>query len=161
MIKQEKQMKLYLVRHAEPKQESEDPKRPLSEKGRIDSRRVAAYVAKHLKIQVKCILHSGKLRAQQTAEVLSEHLTPPDGLKEVDGLKPLDEPSIWASRIAETQEDTMLVGHLPHLSKLAAYLISHDESQKIVEFQASTIVCLGRDTSGNWSIQWIINPDDV
>jgi len=55
----------------------------------------------------------------------------------------------------------MLVGHLPHLSKLAAYLISHDESQKIVEFQASTIVCLGRDTSGNWSIQWIINPDDV
>lgn len=154
-------MNLYLVRHAEPKQESEDPQRPLSEKGWIDIRRVATYVAKHLKIRVKCILHSGKLRAQQTAEVLSEHLTPPDGLKEVDGLKPLDEPSIWVSRITETQEDTMLVGHLPHLSKLAAYLISLDENQKVIEFQAGTIICLDRDTSGNWSMHWVIHPDNV
>ena len=83
-------MKLYLVRHAEPKPEQEDPLRPLSEKGWEDIRCVGAFVAERLDIRVKIIIHSGKLRAQQTAEVLREHLNPPDGLKyiHIDGRDP-------------------------------------------------------------------------
>jgi len=151
-------MKLYLVRHAEPKPEQEDPLRPLSEKGWEDIREVGAFVAERLDIRVKIIIHSGKLRAQQTAEVLREYLNPPDGLKEVEGLKPLDDPSIWVSRLAEIKEDVMLVGHLPHLSKLASDLLCGDENMKIVEFQVSGIVCLSRDESGVWSICWMVNP---
>ncbi len=56
-------------------------------------------------VQVSRILHSGKLRAKQTAEALSEHLHPTGGSSETDGLAPLDDPTIWAGRLAEELED--------------------------------------------------------
>ena len=151
-------MNIYLVQHAEPKKEEEDPQRPLSEKGRTDIRNVAAFVAKHKNIRVNSIMHSGKTRARQTAEVLTECLNPSEGIKEVDGLKPLDDPSIWVKRLSEMNEDVMLVGHLPHLSKLSAYLLCQDENKTIIDFQMGVIVCLCEDESGIWSIRWIVTP---
>ena len=134
-------MNLYLVRHAEPKREEEDRKRPLSSKGWSDIRKVATFISDHYDIQVKSINHSGKTRARQTAEALSELLTPPEGIKEATALKPLDDPSIWADRLVGTEEDVMLVGHLPHLNKLAAHLLSQDENRKIKSFLRVTQNC--------------------
>jgi len=67
-------MNLYLVQHAEAKRKEEDPERPLSEKGRVDIRKVAVYIAGHINIKVSAIIHSGKTRARQTAEALAEYL---------------------------------------------------------------------------------------
>ena len=69
-------MFLYLVQHAEGKREEEDPVRDLTEKGRKDIENVAHHL-KRLNVQVKQILHSGKTRAQSTANVLARHLKPP------------------------------------------------------------------------------------
>ncbi len=151
-------MNLYLVQHAEPKRKEEDPQRPLSEKGKADIRKVADFVVKHMGIRVKSIMHSGKLRARQTAEILAEYLNPPEGIKEVEGLEPLADPSIWVNRLIETQEDTMLVGHLPHLMKLSSYLLCQDVNKKIVDFRMGGMVCLSRDES-IWSVQWMVIPE--
>jgi phosphohistidine phosphatase len=151
-------MNLYLVQHAEAKREEEDPQRSLSKKGWTDIRKVAAYIAEHINIQVSSIVHSGKTRARQTAETLAEYLNPPEGIKEAEGLEPLAEPSAWVNRLAETKEDIMLVGHLPHLGKLSAHLLCQDETKKILDFQMGGIVCLRKDESGIWSVQWMILP---
>ena len=82
-------MNLYLVQHAEARPKKEDPKRPLSEKGRADIQKVAAYAARHTSIELGQINHSGKTRARQTAEALAEFLQPAEGVSQVADLAPL------------------------------------------------------------------------
>ncbi|MFQ5951340.1 MAG: phosphohistidine phosphatase SixA, partial [Candidatus Geothermarchaeales archaeon] len=89
------------------------------------------------------------------------HLKPPEGVEDAEGLRPLDDPQIWAKRLADTGEDTMLVGHLPHLSKLASLLLSGDEDRKVVNFVMSGITCLERDESGSWSVRWMLIPETI
>ncbi len=151
-------MNLYLVQHAEAKPEEEDTQRRLSERGWSDIRKVAAFIAEHTNIRVSSIIHSGKTRARQTAEALAEYLNPPGGIKEVEGLKPLDAPSTWEDRLAETKEDFMLVSHMPFLGKLSAHLLCQDEDEKIVDFQLGGIVCIARDESCIWSVRWMVIP---
>jgi phosphohistidine phosphatase len=150
-------MFLYLVQHAEAKKEEEDPMRPLSEKGLLDIGRVAAYISR-LGIKIDAIFHSNKLRAKQTAEVLSSHLTPSGGIAEKDRLSPLDDPKTWAERLKEMTGSVMLTGHQPHLGKLASLLLCGDEDKNIVLFRMAGVVCLGRDDSGTWSLQWMLIP---
>ena len=55
----------------------------------------------------------------------------------------------------------MLIGHLPHLSKLAALLLCHGEAQTVVEFQMGGMVCLGRDDGDDWSLRWMVTPEII
>ena len=151
-------MNLYLVRHAECKPEAQDPQHSLSDKGRTEIEKVAAFVAEHITLKVSRIIHSGKTRARQTAEVLARYLNPPGGVSAAEGLEPLADPLIWTNRLAEEKEDLMLVGHLPHLDKIAAKLICGDEATSAVIFQNAGIVCLSRDDSGVWSLYWMVTP---
>ena len=154
-------MYLYLVQHAEAKSKQEDPERPLSEQGYANIRKVAAFVAQNAALQVGQIIHSGKTRARQTAEVLAEALSPAQGMGTSSDLAPLAEPSIWAGQLANVQSATMLVGHLPHLSKLATLLVCQDENKTVVKFQNAGVVCLQRGDAGVWSVQWVIIPEIV
>lgn len=150
-------MFLYLVQHAEAKREEEDPARGLTEKGFQDIRKVSASIA-NLNIKISQIFHSGKTRALQTAEILAEHLKPEKGLFETDGLAPLDEPEIWAERISNMAEDTVLVGHLPHLGRLASLLLCGDKERNVIDFKMGGIVCLKRLDDGRWMVEWMIVP---
>lgn len=151
-------MLLYLVQHGDAKREEEDPSRPLSDKGREDVRKVASY-ASRMKIEVDEVLHSGKLRAKQTAEILSEHLKIENGISETDSIAPLDNPLIWAERLKDRTTSLMLVGHLPHLAKLSSLLLCGDMEKNVVAFRMGGIVCLKRDDTGKWSLQWMITPE--
>jgi len=151
-------MKLYLVQHAEAKKKDEDPQRPLSEKGWTDIKKVAAFAAEQANIKVSNIMHSGKTRARQTAEAMADYLTPPEGIRKEEGLEPLADPLVWAGRLTNIEADIMLVGHLPHLSKLAAFLLCQDTNKEVIQFRMGTIVCLGRDESGIWSLHWMVTP---
>ncbi len=153
-------MYLYLVQHAVAKSEEEDPSRPLSEKGMSDVTRMASYVQR-LRITVAQIVHSPKLRAKQTARVLSDYLKPAEGVLESAGLSPVDPPDIWAARLRETASDTMLVGHLPHLGRLASLLLCGDADKNPVAFKMAGVVCLKRDEAGVWSIQWMLTPEMI
>jgi phosphohistidine phosphatase len=151
-------MLLYLVQHAEAKSKEEDPERGLTEKGLQDIRKVASYVA-GLNIRVDEIFHSGKKRALQTAEVLAEHLKLEKDVFEKDGLAPMDDPQIWFERLSELEEDIMLVGHLPHLSKLASLILTGDAGKTIINFKNAGILCLKRSEDAHWSVEWMITPD--
>lgn len=153
-------MKLYLVQHGEAKRKEEDPSRPLTNKGIKDAEKVAKYISK-LGVKIKKIFHSGKLRAKQTAEIYAKHLKPEEGVSETDGLNPLDEPKIWIEKIKTIDEDIMLTGHLPHLSKLASALITGDENKEIIKFRNAGIICLERDEQGKWIILWAIPPEMI
>jgi phosphohistidine phosphatase len=153
-------MFLYLVQHAEAKREEEDPARDLTEKGRIDVESVA-HLMKRLNVQVRQIFHSGKTRAQSTANVLARHLNPPAGVSEAPGLAPLDDPEIWAGRIAKMDEDLLLVGHLPHLGKLAAILLSGDKERSVINFQMAGAVRLRRMKAAQWVVDWMVVPEII
>ena len=60
-------MRVYLVQHGLAKEKSEDAERPLSDQGREDVARVAGFLSLFEKPQPEKIIHSGKLRAAQTA----------------------------------------------------------------------------------------------
>ena len=153
-------MKLYLVQHGEAKSKEEDSSRPLTEKGIKDAEKVAEYISK-LGVKVKKIFHSGKLRAKQTAEIYAKHLKPEDGVSETDGLNPLDPPETWIKKLKNIDEDIMLTGHLPHLSKLASALVVGDENMEIIKFRNAGVTCLERDEQGKWKILWAIPPEMV
>jgi len=150
-----------LVQHAESKRKDEDSSRSLSEKGWEDIRNVARFAEKTSSIQVAQIVNSGKLRAKQTAEILAKHLHPEKGVIVVEGLEPLADPKIWKRNLDETAEDIMIVGHLPHLSKLAGYLITGDENKEVIAFRMGGITCLKRIEGDRWVVQWVITPEII
>jgi len=46
----------------------------------------------------------------------------------------------------------MMVGHLPHMGKLAGHSLTGDESREVVTFRTVGIACLERDENGRWTI---------
>ena len=83
-------MALYLVQHGKSLPKETDPDQGLSDEGVADTRGMVR-LALDLGLRVGGILHSGKTRAQQTAEILAAALHPPEGIKEAQGLNPLDD----------------------------------------------------------------------
>ena len=150
-------MFLYLVQHAEAKGKEEDPARDLTAKGRQDMERMARYL-KGLEVQVRQIFQSGKTRAHSTADILATQVQPTAGVTEASGLAPLDDPGIWAERFTTLDEDIMLVGHLPHLGRLAALLLSGDQERSVVNFQMGGVVRLRRLEAGQWAVDWMVVP---
>jgi phosphohistidine phosphatase len=151
-------MFLYLVQHGEAKKEEEDPARDLTGKGMDDVMRVAAFVGK-LQPAPGLVLHSGKTRAMTTAAILAEAWKPREGVAAADGLAPLDDPEIWAGRIAGMSDNLALVGHLPHLARLAGLLLCGDRNNKVINFKMGGAVCLKRGEEGRWGVEWMIIPE--
>ena len=150
-------MKLYLMQHGHAQTSEVDPQRALSEQGMIDVEKIAR-VLKAGNIRVARVIHSGKLRAQQTAEVLASHIS--DGVIDaVDGLKPNDEVSVIADEIDNLEQDLCLVGHLPFMSALVSFLVTDETDKTIVSFTPGSMICLQRDESEQWLINWMIRPE--
>ena len=101
-------MALYLVQHGKCLAKEIDPDQGLSAEGAADTERTAR-LALDLGLKVGGILHSGKTRARQTAEVLAEMLHPAEGIKEAPGLNPLDDVVPWSS--LNPSAGLMLVGN--------------------------------------------------
>jgi phosphohistidine phosphatase len=153
-------MYLYLVQHAEAISKDIDPSRGLSEKGIDDIKRVSQYIT-GMDMGVHDIFHSGKKRALQTAQILAAHLKIEDRVTEADGLSPMDEPEVWFSKITALNINVMLVGHLPHMAKLASLVLCGNKDNKAVNFEMGCIVCLRMDDEQHWSTDWIVKPGMV
>jgi phosphohistidine phosphatase len=147
-------MVVYLVQHGAAVDEAVDPTRPLSPGGRADVQGLARGCAG--RISAGEILHSGKLRAAQTAEILASALGAP--VRAVKGLNPMDSPAPFAETLRERNDDTIVVGHLPFMERLAALLVTGREDPPVVAFQRGGMVCLGEGV-GFWRILWTLFPD--
>lgn len=151
-------MKLYLVQHGEAKPEEADPQRGLTDKGRRDVGKVAAFI-KPLSLSVKTVWQSGKTRATQTAEILAPALAGSPQVTQHAGIAPMDPVGPIAAEIAEIADDLMVVGHLPFMGKLTSLLAAGSEDADVVAFQQGGLVCLERDDKGAWRIRWMVAPD--
>ena len=149
-------MDFYLARHGEAVADLIDPSRPLTRAGRRDVDHVARLAAEKA-VQVSVIYHSGILRAAQTAEIFAGHLAPSAGLRIMSGLRPDDDPSLAVAGLAAAASPVMLVGHLPHLSRLAFILSRGDADGDAVDLTPATMVSYSREGS-LWRFNWWITP---
>jgi len=150
-------MEIFLVRHGEAESELVEPTQPLRERGRADVTRIARHTAR-IKVAVTEIRHSTKLRAKQTAEIFAAHLEPVHGLRETDDLEPTYDPGKAQDAVESAAEPLMLVGHLPHLARLASLLLVGDPNRDIVRFRPGAVVRLERAERG-WVLSWILTPE--
>jgi phosphohistidine phosphatase len=150
-------MNLYLVQHGDAVPKEVDAQRPLSAEGRAAIERVAGFLDK-AGIRVGRILHSGKQRAAQTAELLVAAVGG-GPVERTSGIDPLDPTDPFAQTVSAWSEDTMVVGHLPFMGKLASRLLCGDEEIPSVAFRPGTVLCLQRADDGGWAVAWTIRPE--
>jgi len=147
-------MVLYLCQHGEALAKDVDPDRPLSECGTTDVCNVANVLGSS--VSTAAIVHSGKTRARQTAELLHERLAPDAVIEAFDGLGPNDPPAAFAEALAGRDSNLLVAGHMPFVSRLASHLlgVEHD----VLAFRPGTVAALHRDETGTWTVAWMLTP---
>jgi phosphohistidine phosphatase len=151
-------MKLYLAQHGNAVAKEEDPARPLSEQGERDVRSMASRLG-DAGIQVTRVWHSGKLRAVQTAEILAKETLSGRKAECIKGLGPNDPVAEFATDADVWDEDTLVVGHLPFMSRLLSLLLVDDAGHELVRFSPGSVVCLERDATDRWVLAWMLRPE--
>jgi phosphohistidine phosphatase len=153
-------MKLYLVQHGEALEKDVDPARPLTERGRAEVERVAAFL-RGVGVRAAKVLHSGKLRAEQTAELLAPAVGAAGRVEKTGDIDPLDPPLAFELTVNEWTEDTMVVGHMPFLGKLVSRLVADNEIRATTAFCPGAVVCLESGGDNTWLIAWMVRPELV
>lgn len=154
-------MKLFCVRHghAEP-EPTLNGARPLNKQGKQEVTKVAEYLARR-GVHVSHVMHSGKLRAEQTATILADKmLTTGQAIEVTDLLEPGRAVTPLVEMLQNWHDDTMLVGHMPFMSQLVSALILNDDGYNIIRFPPATIVCL-EQYEHRWILNWVLRPDLV
>jgi len=151
-------MKLYLLQHGDALPEQVNPERSLSERGLEDVRRLAEFVWNH-GILVKHVYHSGKTRARETAEIVAARMATGVKIEATTGLNPNDPVEPWSKQINNWQEDSLLVGHMPFMGRMAAYLLSGNSDSQFVDFEPGSMLCLEQDEPSHWAIAWMLRPE--
>ncbi len=154
-------MLLYLAQHALAKSKEEDPLRGITAHGRAETERMARYFS-GLEPRIDQIWHSEKLRARKTAEIFAEVLSASDRLQEKAFLAPLDEVFLAEAALTKAALEgpaaaLLIVGHMPHLSNLAARLLGAE----VIRFRNSGIVALEQTEQMEqvWQLIWMSTPD--
>jgi phosphohistidine phosphatase len=145
-------VRLYLVQHGQAKTETEDPERPLTDQGVEDVESVAQHAIGHLGVRPDRVVHSGKTRARQTAQAWGRLLNL--DVEPADGLAPNDDPAVWVERV---NGDLMVVGHLPHLARLAGLLLTGAADRSLIRFSPGGLVGL-EPTDTGWVVSLLLPP---
>jgi phosphohistidine phosphatase len=148
-------MKIYLVRHGD--YDPNSPEKKLSEQGQRDIHKVGQ-VLRQANITVNEIWHSGKARAQQTAEILAEQINPQAKLVVQEFLNPDDSIAKFLSEFADRTDDLMVVSHLPFLEKLSSALLTGNEDNGTINFQQGAVLSLEKIANG-WQVNWMVIPE--
>jgi phosphohistidine phosphatase len=159
-------VELYLMQHGLAVPEAEDPSRPLSEEGQAAVEQVVAR-ARSVGVRIAVCLHSGKLRAEQTAQALAIGLEIAD-VRLREGLNPSDAVAPFAAWLTSgvheeeigAPESLVVVGHLPFLDRLASSLVCGSETAHVVRFQNAGLVKLVPKQEGaGYSVSWALVPE--
>ncbi len=153
-------MRVYLVRHGDAVPESVDPDRPLSIQGQKEVKKTADFL-EGVGVKVNLFIHSEKLRAKQTAQILQQTLNPNAKMVAKKYLAPLDSIDKMYNEIASITEDFILVGHVPFLVKLASKLMTGRQEDEIAVFQTAGVAALEKSATHGWQLAFFINQEEI
>jgi len=153
-------MELYFFRHSKAVSRNvwdrNDSERPLTEDGREETARIAAFVAR-LGLPIDAIMSSPYTRARETAHILAQHLNMPDRLV-------LDErvaPGFDMKRLSDILKDhpdagaLVFVGHEPDFSNIVSRLVGG----RIVMKKGGIARVDSADASlKNATLAWLVQP---
>lgn len=149
-------MRLYLVQHADAVSKDTHPLRPLSDKGLKDAIKMAAFLH-GAAVLVDQVVHSGKLRAEETANVLSKTVWLGQTPEVFDGIEPKDSTDHLYNAALTAGGDLMVVGHMPFMGRMAARCLTGREDGAAVRFEPGSVLCLERQED-RWALEWFAKP---
>lgn len=164
--------RLYILQHGGAVSKDEDPGRPLSEEGVLDIQRLAEYLAERVvggglsgDMDIRRIFHSGKLRAEQTAQIITDSLKSAVNPESCSGITPNDNADefIEGQGLMQSMEqetggcNILIVSHMPFVSNLCSTLLT-GAAEVEFDFTPGTLVCLFYEYE-EWSMEWMIRPE--
>lgn len=152
-------MRLYLVQHGDAVSKDTHPLRPLSPKGLKDIAHMAAFLH-GAAIAVDQVVHSGKLRAEETANILAKSTCLDQTPEGFDGIHPNDSTDHLYNTAMTAGGDLMVVGHMPFMGRMAARCLTGREDGASVTFEPGAVLCLERREDG-WTLEWFVKPSMV
>jgi len=158
-------MRLFLLRHAEAAPGVPDAGRLLTDRGHEQVARMGRKVDWSCLKGVKSIEHSGLVRARQTAEQLAKEAGLRQPLAIRPSIRPTDDPRLLALELATTRDDRFIVGHNPHLSRLAGLLLGRGQQEVSLVLKKAAFLGLERTRVGDkeaplghWTLLWLLSP---
>jgi phosphohistidine phosphatase len=150
-------VRLYLMRHGDASAAppgGSDGDRPLTAKGRSETREIAAAFASRIQT-VGAIYTSPLVRAVQTGEVFAQALRFEGIVGVLVQLASGCAPEVFFRSIPRTTEDVILIGHLPSIQDYAGWLVGKNAPV----FGKSAL--LGVEVSGDrppGRFMWMLTP---
>ncbi|MBN1781275.1 phosphohistidine phosphatase SixA [bacterium] len=151
-------MHVILVRHGYAESGYTNRERPLTQEGRKAIEVLAAYL-KEQAHDIDQILHSGILRARETAEILNRYIQS-DTVHRALHLMPDSDPEIMKTQLESETRNTMLVSHLPFLNYLANLMVTGNPESEKIHFMPGCAVRLNK-THEAWNLAWALTPDQI
>ena len=150
---------LFLVPHGEAGSEGVDADPPLTDRGIAEVTAIAKFAAEHLEVRPSRLLHCGRTRTRQTAEIWGESLRVPPrvgaGLGPDGDLVPLLE------RVCYTSSELMLIGHSLQLGRLVTMLLGTAKESGGLAFAPGALVGLDQTTGAGWEVALVLPPTAV
>ncbi|MEE8576913.1 MAG: phosphohistidine phosphatase SixA [candidate division Zixibacteria bacterium] len=151
-------MRLYIVQHGDSVAKEIDPNRPLSDQGQADIQRLAEWLSSH-NVRIGQILHSGKTRAKETAEILRPLLKFPAQIYEGQGLSPNDSPEAFLYQLGDSKKDTLIAGHMPFVARTVSQALTGAPDRQLVEFVPGSVAGLERSDGASWRLFFFARPE--
>ena len=94
-------------------------------------------------------------------EAADAHATLESLVEEIEsGLAPNDSTDALFAAIDGWTEDTIVVGHLPFMSKMVSRLVTGNEDETVVHFKPGSVARLERgENGGGWTVTWFLRPE--
>lgn len=150
-------MRIYLVQHGKAVDKTAGQDRPLSAEGIQELEEMTDFLMER-SLRAAEVWHSGKTRARQTGEILARAFGGAVPLTARAGLDPKAEIKPMVKVLQACTADVVIVGHLPHLSKLAGALLAGNAEAEPVAFRNAGVVCLEKSANG-WQLCWAVTPE--
>ncbi len=151
-------MKLYLMRHGEAYSNEERFERPLNPRGKNEVLQMAIYL-KNEASNVSRVLHSDKLRAIETAQIVANELGLIGKLQLLPTLDPDEDVYKLVGDLHEFSEDIIMVGHLPNLALLASFILTGNITSPNISFLTATVACF--EKTDQWNLKWTLDPSSL
>lgn len=147
-------MQLVLLRHGRATGIDDDSR--LTDRGRDDVRSTCTQLTR-LQLPLSRLIHSGLLRARETAGIAAEVLR--IATFDADSrFLPDRDPSVAADLLDQSESPLMIVSHQPLITELTNILLAPAGKSAAVSFSTSTAAVLERDGSG-WRLACVLQPE--